>query len=73
MILWLWDKVIVWLVCFYDKFDCLNDWLEIGNLKDEMKNEWFMIEQQEVVPNERCDRVTFLLTFLLDNLTNYQN
>ena len=77
MILWLWNEVVVWLVCFGNQS---NDWLEIGNPKDEMKNEWFMIGQQEVVPNEICEIKRkkmwlgyLFLTFLLDNLTNYQN
>ena len=42
MILWLWDEVVIWLVYFGNEFDCLNDWLEIGNPKDEMENEWFI-------------------------------
>ena len=45
MILWLWDEVVIWLVYFGNEFDCLNDWLEIGNPKDEMENEWFMVGQ----------------------------
>ena len=53
MILWLWDEVVIWLVYFSNEFDCLNDWLEIGNPKDEMENEWFMVGQQEVVPNKK--------------------
>ena len=53
MILWLWDEIVVWLDCFGNEFDCLNDLLEIDNPKDEMKNEWFMIEQQEVVLHEK--------------------
>ena len=39
--------------CFGNEFDCLNDLLEIDNPKDEMKNEWFMIGQQEIVSNEK--------------------
>ena len=41
------------IVYFGNEFDCLNDWLEIGNPKDEMENEWFMVGQQEVVPNKK--------------------
>ena len=66
MILWIWDELVVWMVCFGNDFDCLNGWLEIGNPKYEMEIEWFMIGQQEVVPNEkmrnwkRCDRSSYL-------------
>ena len=41
----IWLTYCVWLG---NEFNYLNDWLEIGNPKDEMKNEWFMIEQQEL-------------------------
>ena len=69
MILWLWDEVVIWLVYFGNECECLNDWLETGNPKDGMENEWFMIGQQEVVSNEDVKLKKIWLGYLSFNLS----